>query len=35
VWFSATGNQEEFAKVFEALNNRAETLLNASDEDSI
>lgn len=35
VWFASTGNQEEFAKVFESLNARAETLLNASDEDSI
>lgn len=35
VWFAASANQEEFAKVFEALNNRAEVLLNASDEDSI
>lgn len=35
VWFAATGNQEEFAKVFDTLNTRAETLLNAADEDSI
>lgn len=34
-WFAATGAQDEFAKVFDTLNNRAETLLNASDEDSI
>lgn len=35
VWFAATGSQAEYARVYETLNSRAETLLNASDEDSI
>lgn len=30
-WFSATPNKEEFAAVYDALDNRAETLLNADE----